>query len=80
MKTNLVIVNKLTYLYLLSIPIGIGKIIFDFHNDMNIEEPLLGQFIQDTFVSLMIIIIGIILFYKSNTHSQWMNPNHPKSK
>lgn len=74
MKDNnkwIVVTNKLTYLLLLTIPVGIIKIIvYDLRKD-NIT--------LNIFVSILIILIGIYLFVRFNTYSHWCNPNHPKS-
>ena len=74
MKNNnkwIVVTNKLTYLLLLTIPVGIIKIIvYDLSKD-NIT--------LNIFVSILIILIGIYLFVRFNTYSHWYNPNHPKS-
>lgn len=78
-KKWLVVTSKWSYLLLLSIPIGIVKIVFDYQTTMMISKPNLVQFLYDSVVSVLIIIIGIILFIKMNTYSHWINPNHPKS-
>lgn len=79
-KSWLIVTNKWTYLLLLTIPLGLIKIIYDYTNSILISNPNISQFIFDTFISILIIAIGIIFFIKMNTHSNWMNPNHPKSK
>ena len=78
-KKWLIVVNKWTYLWLLTIPAGILKIIFDYQASMAIATPNLPQFVFDTFVSILIMLIGMVLFIKMNTYSNWSNPNHPKS-
>ncbi len=78
-KKWLIVTNKWTYLWLLSIPVGTIKMIFDYQETMMIKNPNLVQFFYDSILSLFIIIIGIIIFIKMNTYSHWMNPNHPKS-
>lgn len=76
-KRWLIVTNKWTYLLLLTIPMGIIKIIFDYNNTIHVSNNV-TQFVYDTFISIIIIIIGIILFIKFNTHSNWINPDHPK--
>lgn len=75
----IIVKNKWTYLWLLTIPAGIIKIIFDYQASMAVSIPNMAQFGFDTFVSLIIMIIGIVLFVKMNSYSHWMNPDHPKS-
>lgn len=74
MKDNnkwIVVTNKLTYLLLLTIPVGIIKmIVYDLKKD---------SITLNIFVSILIILIGIYLFVRFNTYSHWYNPNHPKS-
>ena len=63
--------NKYTYLFLLTIPVAILKIVlFDF-NAERID-------FYGIFVSLMILNIGIYLFIRFNTYSHFYNPQHPK--
>ena len=72
MKNNkwIIVTNKLTYLLLLTVPVGIIKIIaYDLKKD-NVT--------LNIFVSILIILIGIYLFIRFNTYSHWYNPNHPK--
>ncbi len=72
MKNNkwIIVTNKLTYLLLLTVPVGIIKIIaYDLKKD-NVA--------LNIFVSILIILIGIYLFIRFNTYSHWYNPNHPK--
>ena len=72
MKNNkwIMVTNKLTYLLLLTVPVGIIKIIaYDLKKD-NVT--------LNIFVSILIILIGIYLFIRFNTYSHWYNPNHPK--
>lgn len=82
MKRNsrIVVTSKWSYLLLLSIPFGILKMIFDYQNVFSVANPNVIQFVYDTFISVLIITIGVIMFIKLNTHSNWMNPDHPKSK
>lgn len=67
----IIVTNKWTYLLLLSIPIGLGKILI-----YDIPEKNVGEI----FISLMIVIIGIYFFVRFNSYSAWMNPDHPKPK
>ena len=72
MKNNkwIIVTNKLTYLLLLTVPVGIIKIIaYDLKKD-NVA--------LNIFVSILIILIGKYLFIRFNTYSHWYNPNHPK--
>ena len=63
--------NKYTYLFLLTIPVAILKIVlFDFDAE-RID-------FYGIFVSLMILNIGIYLFIRFNTYSHFYNPQHPK--
>ena len=63
--------NKYTYLFLLTIPVAILKIVlFDF-NAERID-------FYGIFVSIMILNIGIYLFIRFNTYSHFYNPQHPK--
>ena len=63
--------NKYTYLFLLTIPVAILKIVlFDFNTE-RID-------FYGIFVSLMILNIGIYLFIRFNTYSHFYNPQHPK--
>lgn len=77
---GVVVVNKATYLLLLTVPVGIIKIIYDAMECFQVSPPNLMQFIYDTFISLIIIVIGVSLFFKFNTRSAWMNPDHPSSQ
>lgn len=79
-KSGLVVTNKWTYLLLACIPVGIIKIIYDYSQAFTASEAHVSQFVSDTFISLLIILIGSILFIKFNTRSAWMNPDHPKTK
>ncbi len=76
MFKDIVVVNKATYLFLLTIPASILKIIF---YDMQYLDYLL-EFGTQLFISLMIAIIGVYFFIKFNTRSHWMNPDHPSKK
>lgn len=82
MKANnrVVVTSKWSYLLLLTISFGIIKMIYDYQNVFSVANPNALQFVYDTFVTVLIIAIGIILFIKFNTHSNWINPDHPKSK
>lgn len=77
-KSGIVVKNKITYLWLLSIPVGIIKIIYDVNQDLMGASSNVTQFIYNTFISIIIILIGIYLFIKLNSYSAWLNPNHPK--
>lgn len=68
----IVVKNKWTYLLLLLVPVALIKFIaFDFKS---------GSVIENAFVSFLIGFIGIYLFIKMNSHSNWLNPDHPKNK
>lgn len=45
-----------------------------------VASPNIMQFAYDTFISIIIIAIGTIFFFKFNMRSQWMNPDHPSDK
>lgn len=77
-KKWIIVTNKLTYVWLLSIPIGIAKFIYDYQSYTMMETQNIMQLGYDTFVSLIIMTIGVGFFIKFNTYSAWMNPNHPK--
>lgn len=79
-KSWLVVTSKWSYLLLLSVPIGIVKIILDYNEAFSMANPNVLQFVYNTFVSLLIILIGVIMFIKLNTRSAWLNPDHPTSK
>ena len=76
---KIVVTNKLTYLCLLSVPVGIIKIIYDYIT-LSKQENFMPQFAYETFISLIILIIGVVAFIKLNTYSAYLNPNHPKEK
>ncbi len=79
-SVELVVKSKLSYLWLLVIPIAIVKVIFDFIDYQNLgggKEYLL-YFVSDCFVTAFILTVGISFFYKLNTYSAYMNPHHPK--
>lgn len=61
------VVNKKTYLYLLTIPVGLVGLLLAY----------LYSRIDLALFSLIIGFIGIYLFIKDNSYSEWMNPNHP---
>ena len=72
MKKWLNVQNKYTYLFLLTIPIGILKmILMGFRLGFNLPE----------FVSSLVIMnIGVYFFVRFNTYSHFYNPDHPKPK
>lgn len=76
---KIVVTNKLTYLFLLSVPVGIIKIIYDYIT-LSKQENFMSQFAFETFISLIILILGVVAFIKLNTYSAYLNPNHPKEK
>lgn len=76
MFKDIVVVNKATYLFLLTIPASILKIFF---YDINYLGNLL-EFGTQLFISLMIAVVGIYFFIRFNTQSYWMNPDHPSKK
>lgn len=65
----IVVKNKWTYLWLALVVIAIIKFIVLDLNSSNI--------IQDIFVSILIALLGIYMFVKLNSRSNWMNPDHP---
>ena len=72
----IIVKNKITYLFLLVVPIGIAKILlYDVGSLPNISE-----LVFNIFVSIMLMIIGISFFVKFNTYSYILNPDHPKPK
>lgn len=79
-QSGLVVTSKWTYLLLACIPAGIIKTIIDYSQAFTASEAHVSQFVSDTFISLLITLIGTILFVKLNTRSAWMNPDHPESK
>lgn len=66
-KKWLNVVDKRTYLYLLAVPVGLLSLI----RAIYLKQVDFGIF------SACIIFIGIYLFIKDNTYSEWMNPKHP---
>lgn len=76
-KSSLVVTNKLTYLWLLSIPVALVKTGFDAYHAFSKTPPLIGDFIFNVFITLMFLAICISLFVKLNTSSAWLNPDHP---
>ena len=79
-KKWLIVINKKTYLFLLSIPIALIYIVYDAVNTFAVNDPDIGSFISRTGIVLLLVLICIIFFVKFNTYSHWMNPNHPKPK
>ena len=73
-KSSIIVMNKWTYLWLLTIPAGIMKMVYDY----SVCEDMV-TFLSESFVSLLVILIGIVMFIKFNTYSNWSNPKHPKS-
>lgn len=76
-QKRLIVTKKWTYLLLATVPLGIIKFIYDYTQYFIASKISLAQFGYETFVSILIILIGVILFVKMNTRSAWMNPNHP---
>ena len=65
-----------TYLLLLSVPVGITKLVYDWKacgQDV-------GIFLSEAWISVLVMTLGVIFFIKFNTWSLWMNPNHEKPK
>ena len=78
-KVEIVVKNKLTYLWLISVPVGIGKLIYDYINAFGKNGTNnIAQFGLDAMISILILILGVIIFFKLNIYSNWMNPDHPK--
>ncbi|MCI5772966.1 MAG: hypothetical protein MR210_00200 [Erysipelotrichaceae bacterium] len=75
MKKWIIVTNKWTYLFLVTIIIGVCKILFYDLTFTNMAD--IGFQI---FVSLMIMAVGVYFFVRFNSYSPWMNPDHPKSK
>lgn len=69
----IVVKDKRTYLFLLSIVIGLLKIFFLDINSAGVQY-------GDVFVSIMIMLVGIYMFVRVNTYSHFYNPDHPKKK
>lgn len=61
------VVDKRTYLYLLLVPLGIVFAVLGLNN----KDMTFG------IAAFLCIFLGIYLFIKDNTYSEWMNPNHP---
>ena len=69
----IVVTDKRTYLFLLSVPIGFAKIfLFDITSA--------GVNYGNIYVSIMVMLVGIYLFIRVNTYSHIYNPDHPKHK
>lgn len=79
-KKWLIVINKKTYLFLLSIPIALIYIVYDAVNTFAVNDPDIGSFISRIGIVLLLVLICIIFFVKFNTYSHWMNPNHRKPK
>lgn len=69
-KSWLIVTNKATYLWLLTVPVGIIKIFLYDLKGTNI--------MVDVLASLLVIFAGVYLFIRDNTYSPWYNPDHPK--
>ena len=69
-KSWLIVENKATYLLLLSIPIGIAKIVLYDLKGTNV--------LVDIMCSLFIAFAGVYFFIRDNTYSHWHNPDHPR--
>ena len=82
MKKNkwLIMVNKKTYLFLLSIPIALLYIVYDATNTFTRSNPNITDFLSRMGIALFLVMICVIFFVKFNTYSHWMNPDHPKQK
>ena len=76
-QKRLIVTKKWTYLLLATIPLVIIKFIYDYTQYFITSKIGFAQFGYETFVSILIILIGIILFVKMNTRSAWMNPDYP---
>lgn len=69
----LIVKNKYTYLCLLSISIGVLKLIlYDFT-----FLPHILQVGTEVMISIIIMIVGVYLFLRFNTFSVLFNPDHP---
>lgn len=67
------VINRWTYLCFIPTIIGIAKIIvYDLGYISNV-----ATFIQELFISFILILIGIYLFIRMNSYSHLFNPNHP---
>jgi hypothetical protein len=69
----IVVTNKLTYLLLLTVPVGFLKIFF-------FDITSAGINYHEIFVSIMIMLCGIYVFIRANTYSPFFNPDHPKHR
>ncbi|MCH3961923.1 MAG: hypothetical protein LKE48_07350 [Solobacterium sp.] len=69
----IVVTNKLTYLLLLTVPVGFLKIFF-------FDVTPTGINYHEIFVSIMIMLCGMYLFIRVNTYSPFFNPDHPKHR
>ena len=78
-KKRLFVEEKWTYFLLLSVPFALIKTGFDLMNSLNVTPFPMGEFLMQTFISLMILVIGVSLFVKMNTYSAWLNPDHPRN-
>ena len=72
--------NKKTYLFLISIPIGVILMILDGLKLLNRPTPLIADFITHCFIVLVVVFICVYFFIRFNTYSHIYNPNHPKPK
>lgn len=61
------VTNKKTYLFLFVIPFSLIGLFVGISN-LNIEVCM---------TSILVAIIGIYLFLRYNSYSEWMNPHHP---
>lgn len=79
MKKNskhwIIVKNKLTYLLLLTVPVGLLKI---FLYDINLDNYM--NVLEQIFLSIIIVLIGVYLFIRFNSYSHWFNPDHPKPR
>lgn len=81
MKKNqwIIVKDKKTYLFLLSIPAVIIYLIIDGMNLLSASVPMVTDFITHCFIGLIFMFICIYFFIRFNSYSHIYNPDHPKS-
>ncbi len=76
----LVVLDKKTYLFLVSVPLALGYIIYESIITFSNPNPNVLDFIYKIGFAILLAMICVIFFVKLNSYSHLMNPNHPKHK
>lgn len=79
-KGGIVVVNKLTYLFLVAAAGCVLYLIRDAVLIFYFKQMEVMQFFEDLLPCAFIAAICIYFFVKMNMYSAFWNPNHPKSR